>query len=180
MEQDEKMIESMNLYKKGTSGNIEDGFCIKEKMYYFKKEEFFQSHIQVMLPEVFVDLPEDIRRMKYPNEQRPPIIKSNLEEGMDFTFNILDYPKEFRTIDKVSQFMKNVLKTMNPAFQFYEEKVERLGDMEMAWFDFKSFGLDGNMYNIYYFIHLCTILSTSGFFSSDMMPSMVSSFSSPD
>ena len=37
MEQDEKMIESMNLYKKGTSGNIEDGFCIKEKMYYFKR-----------------------------------------------------------------------------------------------------------------------------------------------
>ena len=154
MNSDEKIVELLNVHKKGSRGSIEAGYYIKEKVYYFTKYMLFDNKIQVMLPKVCVDLPENLKDIKYPNINRPPIIKSNIQEGMDFTFNILPYAPEMETPKVTARYIKGILKKLNPAFQFFEEGNELIDNLEVSWFDFKSFGLDSNMYNFYYYIDL--------------------------
>lgn len=154
MNNDEKIVEILNMHKKGTSGSIEEGYNIKENIYYFKKHDLFDKKVQVMLPEVFVDMPENLRNIKYPNINRPPIIKTNMQEGMDFTFNILPYAPEMKTSKITARYIKGILKKLNPAFQFFEEGNEVIDNSEVSWFDFKSFGIDSDMYNFYYYLDL--------------------------
>lgn len=151
---DELIVSILNAHKEGTSGNIEEGYIIKEKRYSFHKEELFAGKLEIMLPDVFIDIPEDLKILKYPNVNRPQIIKTNIEEGMDFTFHLLEYEPQFRTVKEAAKIVKNVLRSVNPAFVFFNQEDFVVDEVAISWFDFKSYGFDGEIYNLYYYVDL--------------------------
>lgn len=72
--------------------------------------------MSILLPKSFIDLPDSMKKIKYPSEQRPHIIKISLDTSVNFRFSLLPIRNE-QTKDAVKQF-KTALKRVNPAYVF--------------------------------------------------------------
>lgn len=149
---DETILEMKNLKNKEESNNIKDGVYIKNEYMEFEEIELFEKSMNILFPKSFIDLPENMKKIKYPSEQRPQIIKTSLDTSVNFGFSLLPLPiKNEQTKEALKQF-KTVLKRVNPAYVFYDFKEEKIGEKTISWFDFKSYGVDFPMYNIMYIL----------------------------
>ncbi|BCJ92613.1 hypothetical protein acsn021_01820 [Anaerocolumna cellulosilytica] len=148
---DEKIIEAMNQYKTGEHGDIETGIYLKEQLFQFERQEFYDGKFSVMLPADFKDMPLEAAKFKYPSEQRPKIIKTNEEGDINFTFNLLEEVDfETKFVKEAKDGLYNIIKRLQPANVFYESKEEEIADTLVGWFEFKSHGLDCKIYQLMY------------------------------
>lgn len=149
---DETILEMKSLKYKEENIHIENGVYIKNEYIEFEEIKLFEESMSIFLPKSFIDLPESMKKIKYPSEQRPQIIKTSLDTSVNFGFSLLPLPiRNEQTKDAIKQF-KTVLKRVNPAYVFYDFKEEKIGEKTISWFDFKSYGVDFPMYNIMYII----------------------------
>ena len=139
-------LENLDIYK--------DSININGELIVFEEIELFEGKISLWLPASFVDMPTKIARLKYPSEQRPQIIKTNLLGDINFAFNLFDKKISPKQIQSAADEMRAALKKLNPANVFYREKTEEFGDTNLSWFEFKGYGLDAQ---IYYIIFLTSI-----------------------
>lgn len=147
---DEKILEMRNIKNKLENTDIKKGVYIKDDFIQFEEFKLFNDSMSILLPNNFVDLPENMKKIKYPSEQRPQIIKTSLDTSVNFCFSLLPLPiTNEQTKDAIKQF-KTVIKRVNPAYIFYDLKEEQICDKTVSWFDFKSYGIDFPMYNIMY------------------------------
>lgn len=147
---DKEIMEFRKSAKKSKYNSLETGMYIKDRLVHFKETQVLNDKVSVMLPEGFVDMPHEAAKMKYPSEQRPQVIKTSDDGTVNFTFSL--YEVEFngrQTEDALGQF-KAVIRKVNPAFIFYDFVIET--DKALGWFDFKSYGLDEQIYNVMYII----------------------------
>lgn len=145
---DEEILKFRNSMKKDKYSSLETGMYIKSELVHFSENRIFDGRMSVMLPESFVDMPEKYAKQKYPSEQRPQVIKTSLDTTVNFTFSLLDSAFEKAFIPEVLNQFKNILQKVNPAFIFYEQGVDV--ERKLGWFDFKSYGIDEQIYNIMY------------------------------
>ncbi len=145
---DEEILKFRNSVKKDKYNSLETGMYIKSELVHFSENRIFDGRMSVMLPESFVDMPEKYAKQKYPSEQRPRVIKTSLDTTVNFTFSLLDSAFKKAFIPEVLNQFKNILQKANPAFIFYEQGVDV--ERELGWFDFKSYGIDEQIYNIMY------------------------------
>jgi hypothetical protein len=103
---------------------------------------------KVLIPTNFVTMPLSIAKLKYLSEQRPQYIKTSLDTSTNFAISLYDFKMNENHIDKEASSLKGVLKKTNPSMQFYEEGLEKLEGFNLAWFDYKSFAIDSQLYNI--------------------------------
>lgn len=147
---DEELIENMNQYKKETIGDIEGGFLIKEVLYEFSRQSFFEDKMSIMLPDKITDIDEGLKKMKYPSEQRPAIIKTLKGMDVDFTFSILDIPINNNAIEESRNQLRGILGKVNPSIRLMEEGIADLNGTTMGWFEYELHVIDGKMYNLMY------------------------------
>lgn len=147
---DEKILELRKKAKMEEYKNLEQGIYVKEELLEFKRIELFDKKMSIMLPTTFLDMPSSLAKIKYPSEQRPQIIKTNLNTDVNFTFSLYNIPiKSGETKEAAKQFQMTI-KKINPANIFYELVEEPLGETFISWFDFKSFAIDECLYNLMY------------------------------
>ncbi len=148
---DEKIIEVMNQYKTREHGDIESGIYLKEQLFRFERQEFYDGKFSVMIPTSFTDMSLQNAKIKYPSEQRPKIIKTNEDGDINFTFTLLeDVDFETKFVKEARDGLYNIIKRLQPANVFYESKEEEIGDTLAGWFEFKSHGLDCKIYQLMY------------------------------
>ncbi len=143
---DEKIVEFRRRARKEKYSTLETGMYIKDELVEFKTQKLFHDKLSIMLPITFVDLPSNLAKIKYSSEQRPQIIKTSLDTTVNWGFSLLNatiYPEHIKTLHEQA---KEALRRLNPSFVFYESKVEN--NIPLGWFEFKSFGIDGNVYNL--------------------------------
>ncbi len=149
---DETILEIKRQKDKEENINIEEGVYIKNEYVEFEEIKLFDESMGILLPKSFIDLPDTMKKIKYPSEQRPQIIKTSLDTSVNFGFSLLPLPiRNEQTKNAIKQF-KIVLKKVNPSYVFYDLKEEKIGKKTISWFDFKSYGVDFPMYNIMYII----------------------------
>jgi hypothetical protein len=147
---DEELIENMNQYKKETIGDIDSGFLIKEVLYEFSRQSLFEDKMSIMLPDKITDIDEGLKKMKYPSEQRPAIIKTLKGMDVDFTFSILDIPIDNSGIVESRDSLRGILRKVNPSIRFMEDGQADLNGTAMGWFEYELHVIDGKMYNLMY------------------------------
>lgn len=146
---DEKIIFEQNKYKKESVGDVYNGYLIKEEKYTFNQCFFFDGKMSIYLPEGFMDLPEDLAKLKYPSENRPQIIKSSIDNTINIAFNLLEVDMTNEAVLEMIKSFKNIIKNVNPSNRFLDEGMEVIANNKnLAWFDFLSNGLDGTIYTI--------------------------------
>lgn len=145
---DEQIIE-LRRKKKAEEANIhEEGVPIKGDLITFQEMLLFHEKMSIWLPESFVDMPQKIARLKYPSEQRPQIIKTDLLGSTNFAFNLFDQAIKPNQMESAADGMRTILKKVNPANIFYENATEPLGETMLSWFEFKGHAMDTQIYYI--------------------------------
>ena len=143
---DEKILEYRKRARKEKYCSLETGMYIKDELVQFERRKLFQDKMSIIMPISFVDLPSNLAKIKYISEQRPQIIKTSLDTTVNLGFTMPDleiYPEQIEPLCKQT---KSALKQVNPAIVFYEGQVE--SDLPLGWFEFKSYGIDSNVYNL--------------------------------
>ncbi|GAB6088109.1 hypothetical protein [Alkaliphilus crotonatoxidans] len=153
---DEKIIGFIQAAEKAkenrdiTAGPIKIG----QRMYQFIERDFFQEKLFLYLPEDFEEMDKAQREIKYPAQQRPQIIKTDETGSVNITLNPIDEDLDEDGVKELTKGMKNIIKRVNPANVFYSDGVERVGEKNIGFFEFKSPALDEFIYNIMFFFAL--------------------------
>lgn len=151
-EMEEEIIRLKNACKKETCGTLEEGFYVREQLIRFQKTEVLEGRLLAALPETFTDMPPEYARIKYPSEQRPAVIKSNEEGSVNFTFQLLPVAVPKGKVSQLRDQMKKAVKQLQPANVFFEADQLQTDTLELAWFAYKSHGIDEKIYNVMYFM----------------------------
>ena len=125
-----------------------DGIYVNDEFIKFQLTEVIED-IALYLPETFIEMPEDIAVIKYPSSNRPQIIKTSLKTDVNFTFNLFPEVISQEEAQAYITLQKEMIKKTNPAFRFIEER-EGMTQQErtVVMFDFISYGLDDQFYNM--------------------------------
>lgn len=151
---DEQIIELRRREKTSSEDIHGEGVTINGELVKFQETLLFKEKMSIWLPESFVNMPAKIARIKYPSEQRPQIIKTDLLGSTNFAFNLFDQPIKPAQMQSAADGMQSILKKVNPANIFYESATEQLGGSNLSWFEFKGHGIDTQ---IYYIVFLTSI-----------------------
>lgn len=145
---DKDILESRKMIRKSKYNTLQTGIYINDEVVHFTAARILDERVEAMLPDTFVDMPANLARLKYMSEQRPQIIKTSLDTAVNFTFSLygIELPEE--EIDSTIHQFKNLIQKVNPACVFDEIVAEK--EQGVGWFDFKSFGVDEQIYNIMY------------------------------
>lgn len=146
---DEKILEYRRRARKEKFSSLETGMYINNELITFSEIQLFNNQVAIMLPDSFVDMPLGIAKIKYPSEQRPQIIKTSMDTTTNFAFNLFNTVIEDGQIADATTQFKNVIARVNPAYVFYHFVVEG-SPKTIGWFDFKSYCVDANVYNLVY------------------------------
>lgn len=121
------------------------------------KEDLFHGKCSVLLPESMRDLSYLESVVKYRNRNRPEIIKTDLEGDASFTFSLLSldntewYKKEgLVRLGEIRRDMKKIWKQN----VFYDMGEIQAGMISIAWMDFRTFCLEGSLYNLLFLFDL--------------------------
>ncbi|MBY6915840.1 hypothetical protein FDB42_16130 [Clostridium botulinum] len=151
---DEKILDFINaaeereLRKDITNGLVK----INNKFYEFKETEFFDGALKMYIPNTFEDMSMEARKLKYPSESRPEIIKCNEDGSIAITLNIIDSPLDESSVEELKNGMKMIIKKTNPANVFYEDGILEVDFKNIGFFEFKSSAIDDFLYNIMFFL----------------------------
>ncbi|MBN1046983.1 hypothetical protein DVW08_16745 [Clostridium botulinum] len=151
---DEKILDFINaaeekeLRKDITSGLVK----INNKFYEFEETEFFDGNFKMYIPNTFEDMSMEARKLKYPSESRPEIIKCNEDGSIAITLNIIDSPLDESSVEELKNGMKMIIKKTNPANVFYEDGILEVDSKNIGFFEFKSSAIDDFLYNIMFFL----------------------------
>ena len=157
---DEKIISLKMEAGENVAMSLEDGYYLAGKIELFEKTELFDQRVFVYLPKSFVDMPDQVKELKYPSAFRPQIIKTNLDSSVNFAFNIFEHSTGSNEgVEIIANGFRTALRQSNPAITFHQTVSKMIQEnYDMTLFDFTSFGLDQKIYNL-----MC-ILSIEGQF----------------
>lgn len=114
------------------------------------REELFGGKCSIMLPEILSDMNVRYRRIKYPNQNRPQVIKTDANADATVTFSLLpmaeveNAPNISAKIEKLYSDMKKVWKQ----YVFYDTGKVEAEEVSVGWMEFRSFCMDGSIYNL--------------------------------
>jgi len=145
---DEKIISLRKQQQKKQNSNIEEGAYINNAMTEFVLEEILDNQFTVLIPSYFADMSIEDAKAKYPSEQRSQCIKTSPDTSVNLGVSLLDFPVSEEHLKQESEEIQSIIKKSNPATEFYLSGIEELEDFKLAWFEYKSFAIDGQMYNI--------------------------------
>lgn len=102
----------------------------------------------MLLPEMMSDMEERKATVKYRNQNRPQVIKSDSKGDVSFTFSIIPSDEreeiQLNRLKKIQDDMKKIWKQN----VFYDMGEVTSDTFSIAWMDFKSFCLNGSLYNL--------------------------------
>ncbi|MCL2611354.1 MAG: hypothetical protein FWE02_06730 [Defluviitaleaceae bacterium] len=148
---DEQILDLRYEEKKHTLSSLEDGFYIKGELVEFQEVEIENQNLTIYIPQDFITLPLEIARVKYPAENRPQWIKSKADTSVNICVSLLQAPLDERNLQNEITNFKALIKRLNPSNEFYENEIVELENFKIAWFDYKSFAIDNQMYNMMFF-----------------------------
>ena len=127
--------------------SLDTGYCIEGRLETFSKEQYFDKLLSIYIPESFIDLPDEIKEIKYPTNFRPEIIKTNLAGDVNLSISLLKVGEDTEVKTLVTDF-KSLLSKAHNGIKFLEyDELEKEGCVKMYCFDFIIPGIDERIYH---------------------------------
>ena len=144
---DEKIIPLKLEYCGNEDMSLKEGYFIDGKLEIFIKASYFNDVISIYTPSSFIDMPKEIREIKYPTNFRPEIIKTNLAGDVNLSISLLKVSEDTEVKTLVTDF-KNLLSKAHNGIKFLEyNELEKEGCVKMYCFDFIIPGIDERIYH---------------------------------
>lgn len=151
---DEDIISSLNNYKKYVYGDIHDTLYIKEIPYSFKRCSFFNKKLNVMIPVRFIDMPNEIKKIKYSRIINENVIKTNNNFTIDIVFELVDKYEEYLDLETEMENQLKLLKEVQPLYCIYENSIDIINNKKVCWYDFRSSAIDCQLYNLFFIMEI--------------------------
>lgn len=127
--------------------SLDTGYYIDGRLETFSKEQYFDNLLSIYTPESFIDMPKEIREIKYPNNFRPEVIKTNLAGDVNLSISLLKVSEDTEVKTLVTDF-KNLLSKAHTGIKFLEyDEFENEDCVKMYCFDFIIPGIDERIYH---------------------------------
>lgn len=110
------------------------------------EEKYFDDTFAITLPDGFEDMKEELVNIMYQAEKKPQVIKVSADGRVHITFSRTALELRKEVLSQLVTMIKQNVRTMSPANQFFDEGCEALPKIEYGWFDFKGYALDGELY----------------------------------
>lgn len=150
MYRDEEIIDMRNQWDNENRSDIYTGFFIEGELIEFEEKELFNGELRVMLPKKFVEMPMKMKRVKYPSDNRPKIIKTDLQGKINMTFNILNLKMTDKSTEEAMAQMKKITQRLMPHYKFGNDFLGQTKNGLYFGYEYISNVLDGKMYNFVY------------------------------
>ena len=114
------------------------------------REEMFGHKYSILLPVILADMDSSIIRAKYPNNNRPQIIKTDQDNDVTMTFSIMPGQETEEQTD-ILLYMRSLRNDMKKIWKqnvFYDLGKVMAGGHTVGWMDFKAFCIDGSIYSL--------------------------------
>ena len=147
---DEQIVKALHIQRRDTFGSIDEGLYINNELIHFNKTLLFNGRVSVMLPENFVPMLPEIAEIKYFSGKRPDEIYTSLDMSVNFTFTDLGISGNDEDTRLAVGLIKQIIRNANPGYEFFEENEDVEKDVIINRFDFQSYGIDDEAYNIMY------------------------------
>lgn len=145
---DEKIIPMKLETDNSISMSLEDGYYISGKLETFTKALYFNDSVSIYSPSSFIDMPDEIKEIKYPTNFRPEIIKTNLAGDINLSLSLLEEGKD-ADIETLLSDLKSLLSKAHKGIRFLEaKKLNKEGFVEINCFDFILPGIDEKIYHM--------------------------------
>ncbi len=153
---DEKILDYINAVEaEEARKDIKDGpVKIGNRYYEFEETDFFDEKLRMYIPNNFEDMSEGARKLKYPSENRPEIIKCNKDGSIAITLKLIDSPLDDEHVEQLRDTMKLINKRLNPANLYFDEGILEVDEKKIGYFDFKSSAIDDFLYNFIFLLEL--------------------------
>ena len=127
--------------------SLDTGYYIEGRLETFSKEQYFDDLLSIYIPESFIDLPDEIKEIKYPTNFRPEIIKTNLAGDVNLSISLIKVSEDTEVKTLVTDF-KSLLSKAHNGIKFLEyDELEKEGCVKMYCFDFIIPGIDERIYH---------------------------------
>ena len=128
--------------------SLEEGYYISDRLETFSKEKYFEGLISAYVPESFINMPNEVKEIKYPTNFRPDIIKTNLSGDIDLNFSLLTNVEKIDVEVMAVDFM-NLLRKSHKGIKLGDlNYLSKEGFIEMRYFDFTLMGVDERLYHL--------------------------------
>ena len=145
---DEKIIPMKLETDNSISMSLEDGHYISGKLETFTKSLYFNDAASIYTPSSFIDMPDEIKEMKYPTNFRPEIIKTNLAGDVNLCFSLLEEGKD-ADIETLQSDLRSLLSKAHKGIKFLEaKKLNKEGFVEINCCDLILPGIDEKIYHM--------------------------------
>ena len=129
------------------SMSLDTGYYIEGRLETFSKEQYFDDLLSIYIPESFIDMPDEIKEIKYPTNFRPEIIKTNLAGDVNLSISLLKVGEDMEIKTLVTDF-RNLLAKAHNGIKFLEyDEFENEDCVKMYCFDFIIPGIDERIYH---------------------------------
>ena len=129
------------------SKSLDTGYYIEGRLETFSKEQYFDNLLSIYIPESFIDMPDEIKEIKYPTNFRPEIIKTNLAGDVNLSISLIKVGEDMEIKTLVTDF-RNLLAKAHNGIKFLEyDEFDNDGFVKMYCFDFIIPGIDERIYH---------------------------------
>ena len=127
--------------------SLDTGYYIEGRLETFSKEQYFDNLLSIYIPESFIDMPDEIKEIKYPTNFRPEIIKTNLAGDVNLSISLLKVGEDMEIKTLVTDF-RNLLAKAHNGIKFLEyDEFDNDCCVKMYCFDFIIPGIDERIYH---------------------------------
>lgn len=143
--------------------DISKGLIIDDIQYNMEQKIIINDYLYIMLPkDYFFEMPEELKRLKYPSEFRPPIIKTTLDTQINLTFNILNKKLNDNDLIDFTKKIRNLKRRTVNSFEAISIGVIQNETFKISYFDYLNSVLDGTIYILEFFVLLeeCVLYGT--------------------
>ena len=120
----------------------------------FEEMKFYDERLSIMLPNNYKDLPDEIKKIKYPMENRPEIIKSNESGDVNFAIALHDVKIKAEDIDNAMQKYIAVIYKSYPGTTFLQTESVPMNGTMLGYFSFITRSIDSDIYQVFAFTEL--------------------------
>lgn len=134
--------------------DIHNGFIIvKYKKLEIEEKEILDGSLSMMLPSEFHIMDEDLAKAKYPDEDRPDYIYTNDDTTVNLTLS-LDNNGEIdnEEVEEVKNLLAKQIKRLYPASKIEDSQTILAAEKNISFFSFDIPLIDGNLYNLMFFL----------------------------
>ena len=119
-----------------------------------EKISILSDKVELLMPESFEIMTEEMAKLKYPSERRPTIIYTNESGSVNIAFN---HTENQATSDQLSDYKDSFVETFSnlyPSAQWYRADVETINGADFGVLEMITPAVDTEIYNLMWFTDL--------------------------